>query len=92
MSYNGGVKSLTIRLPDALATEIETESRKRRVSKSDVVRDRLRRQGSDSARRGTMGELLGDLIGSVPSLPGDLSGNKNEFLPALIRAKKLHRR
>jgi Ribbon-helix-helix protein, copG family len=35
------VKSLTIRLPDALARRIEQESLARRVSKSDIVRERL---------------------------------------------------
>ena len=35
------MKSLTIRLPDALARRLEEESLARRVSKSDIVRQRL---------------------------------------------------
>ena len=33
------MKSLTVRLPEALVAEIEAESRQRRRSKSDVVRN-----------------------------------------------------
>jgi Arc/MetJ-type ribon-helix-helix transcriptional regulator len=35
------MKSLTIRLPDVLVKRIEQESLARRVSKSDIVRERL---------------------------------------------------
>lgn len=35
------MKTLTIRLPEVLARGIEQESRARRVSKSDIVRERL---------------------------------------------------
>ena len=35
------MKTLTIRLPDVLARRIELESLARRVSKSDIVRERL---------------------------------------------------
>ncbi|MGA2174233.1 MAG: CopG family transcriptional regulator [Verrucomicrobiota bacterium] len=88
------MKTLTIRLPDALVTEIEHESRARSVSKSDVVRQRLGQPGRPAAGGGSMRELIGDLIGSVRNdgLPADLSGNKKKYLPALIRAKKRHRR
>jgi Arc/MetJ-type ribon-helix-helix transcriptional regulator len=87
------VKTLTIRLPDSLAAQIEQESRARRVSKSDVVRERLRQpQPVQAGKRGTMRELAGDLIGSVEGLPSDLSTNKKKYLPILIRAKKLYRR
>ncbi len=83
------MKTLTIRLPDSLVTEIEHESRARSVSKSDVVRERLRQP---AGKRGTMRELLGDLIGSVDGLPPDLASNKKKYLPELIRGKKLPRR
>ena len=86
------MKTLTVRLPDFLVTEIEHESRARSVSKSDVVRERLRQPNRPAGKQGTMRELLGDLIGSVEGLPADLSGNKKKYLPGLIRAKKLHRR
>jgi len=86
------MKTLTIRLPDSLVADIEQESQARRVSKSDVVRERLRPPHRVAGKRGTMREMIGDLIGSVSGLPADLSSNKKKYLPALIRAKKLHRR
>jgi len=88
----GPVKTLTVRLPDVLVTEIEHESRARSVSKSDVIRERLRQSPRPASKRGTMRELLGNLIGSVGGLPSDLASNKKKYLPGLIRAKKLHRR
>jgi len=39
------MKRLTVRLPEALVSEIEAESRKRMISKSDVVRERLTTSG-----------------------------------------------
>ena len=86
------MKTLTVRLPDSLVTEIERESQARRVSKSDVVRERLGQPQRPAGKRGTMRELLGDLIGSVEGLPSDLASNKKKYLPVLIRAQKLHRR
>ena len=35
------MKTLTVRLPEPLAAAIEAESRGRKISKSDVVRERL---------------------------------------------------
>jgi hypothetical protein len=90
LSYAVLVKTLTIRLPDSLATEIEQESRSRRVSKSDIVRERLHHPQRAAGEGGSMR----DLIGSVRNdgLPVDLSSNKKKYLPELIRAKKRHRR
>ena len=39
--YSRRMKTLTVRLPEGLVAEIEAESRGRRPSKSDVVRERL---------------------------------------------------
>jgi hypothetical protein len=85
------VKTLTVRLPDTLVSEIEQESKSRRLSKSDVVRERLRQPHRVAGKPGTMREMIGGLIGSVGGLPADLSRNKKKYLPALIRAKKLPR-
>jgi hypothetical protein len=92
LSYSGYMKTLTVRLPDSLVAEIEHESRTRNVSKSDVVRERLCHPHRRGGKRGTMRELVGDLIGSVEGLPSDLAGNKKKYLSVLIRAKKLHSR
>ena len=86
------MKSLTVRLPDSLVGEIERESRSRRVSKSDVVRERLSRPLRSGGESGTMLVLADELIGSIEGLPSDLSSRKKDYLPGVIRAKKLHRR
>ena len=86
------MKTLTVRLPDALVTEIEHESQSRRISKSDVVRERLHQPQRATGAGGSMRDLAGDLLGSVRGLPADLSSNKKKYLPELIRAKKHHRR
>jgi hypothetical protein len=94
LSYDAPMKTLTIRLPDDLVTDIEHESAARRVSKSDVVRERLRQPQRGAGTAGSMRDLIGDLIGSVRNdgLPADLSSKKKKYLPELIRARKRHRR
>jgi len=72
--------------------EIEHESRSRRVSKSDVVRERLGRPQNAARAGGSMRDLCGDLLGSVQGLPADLSSNKKLHLRELIRAQEYHRR
>ena len=73
------MKTLTVRLPDALAAEIEAESRQRRVSKSDVVRERLRQIGSQPRPAAHL-DAIADLIGSVGGLPADLSARTDDYL------------
>jgi hypothetical protein len=73
-----GVKTLTVRLPEPLVCEIEAESRARKISKSDVVRERLRptRRPRDPLHD------IADLIGSVDGLPTDLSARRRHYLSA----------
>jgi len=67
------MKSLTVRLPDALLSEISREARRRNLSKSEVVRERLSRGRSASKESRATLESVTDLIGSVDGLPQDLS-------------------
>jgi Arc/MetJ-type ribon-helix-helix transcriptional regulator len=73
------MKSLTVRLPETLVADIEAESRGRNVSKSDVVRERLQRPARKRRRSAPL-SAIADLIGSVDSLPRDLTTRKKEFL------------
>ena len=73
-----GMKTLTVRLPEALVAELEAESRGRRRSKSDVVRERLSRVAGARARPAS--PAIADLVGSVDGLPADLSGQKKAYL------------
>jgi Arc/MetJ-type ribon-helix-helix transcriptional regulator len=74
------MKTLTVRLPEALVADIEAESRDRRRSKSDVVRERLalvaRRRGGQAP------PAIADLVGSVDRLPSDLSRRRKSYLKA----------
>jgi len=74
------VKTLTVRLPELLVADIEAESRGRRCSKSDIVRERLQRAARPSRRRSTPLDAIADLIGSVDGLPADVSARKKRYL------------
>lgn len=74
------MKTLTIRLPDPLAAEIEAESRTRKISKSDVVRERLRVPRGPARRAKAPLHVITDLIGSVDGLAPDLSARTKRYL------------
>jgi Ribbon-helix-helix protein, copG family len=79
------VKTITVRLPEVLVAEIEAESRARRVSKSDVVRERLT---STPSQLPTSFDAIADLAGSVDGLPADLSANVKRYLKATGYGRK----
>ena len=74
------MKTLTVRLPEALMAEIEAESRGRKLSKSDIVRERLSVAYGSARRRPTAIHAIADLVGSLEGLPPDLSARKKAFL------------
>ena len=74
------MKTLTVRLPEDLVAQIEAESRRRQMSKSDVVRERLTATKKPRRERSTLLDAVADLIGSVDQLPPDLSARKKEYL------------
>ena len=82
------MKSLTVRLPETLVAQIEAESRARKLSKSDVVRERLRVGTASRSRRPDPLHTIADLIGSVDGLPTDLSARKKAYLRALGYGRK----
>ena len=73
------MKTLTVRLPEELFAQIEAESQRRRLSKSDVVRERLTTKRS-RGNRSTLLDAVADVIGSVGELPSDLSARKKKYL------------
>jgi len=75
------MKTLTVRLPEPLVADIEAESRGRRISKSDVVRERLERAPRQRRRTASL-NAIADLIGSVDGLPTDLSTRTKDYLQA----------
>ncbi|HEX4926955.1 MAG TPA: CopG family transcriptional regulator [Burkholderiales bacterium] len=75
------MKTLTVRLPERLAAALEAESRRRRISKSDLVRERL--ETAHAAREpGAPAYFIADLVGSVDGLPADLSARRKHYLRA----------
>ncbi len=82
------MKTLTVRLPEPLAAAIEAESRARKISKSDVVRERLQRAAAVLQQPGAPPYAIADLIGSVDSLPADLSKRKKHHLRATGYGRK----
>ena len=78
---------MTIRLPEQVAAQIALESRQRRISKSDVVRERLRRGGEPMPRAAAL-EAIADLVGSVDDLPSDMSARKKAYLRTTSYGRK----
>ena len=76
------MKTITVRLPEPLVADIEAESRGRKISKSDVVRERLELTPDQRRRRMASVDAIADLIGSVDGLPSDLSTRKRTYLRA----------
>jgi hypothetical protein len=73
------MKKLTFWLPDAPAAELEVESRRRNISKSELVRERLGLTRVWRCRSASF-DAIADLIGSVDSLPATLSARKKQHL------------
>jgi len=76
------MKTLTVRLPEPLVAEIDAESRERKVSKSDIVRERLQTGRRPERRPSTSFDAIQDLIGTIDELPHDLSARKRHYLTA----------
>jgi Arc/MetJ-type ribon-helix-helix transcriptional regulator len=85
------MKTLTVRLPEPLVADIEEESRSRKISKSDVVRERLQLAPRLRRRRIASLNAIADLVGSVDGLPSDLTGHKKAYLRATGYGQKRSR-
>jgi Arc/MetJ-type ribon-helix-helix transcriptional regulator len=82
------MKTLTVRLPEELVTQIEAESRRRKLSKSDVVRERLTDAGRSRRRQTTLLDAIADVVGSVDGLPRDLSARTKRYLKSTGYGRK----
>ncbi len=74
------MKTLTVRLRESLAAEIEAESRRRHLSKSEIVRERLERAAAAATEPGSRSYDIADLVGCIDGLPADLSARKKHYL------------
>jgi Arc/MetJ-type ribon-helix-helix transcriptional regulator len=68
------MKTISLKLPEALDSQLGAIARQRRSSKSEVVRRALDAYLADAAipRQGSALDLAGDLVGALEG-PGDLS-------------------
>jgi hypothetical protein len=84
-------KTLTVRLPEALVAAIDAESRRRGLTRSDVVRERL--ESADVSTRGSGVSLHGiaDLIGAADGLPADMGRRHKAYLKATGYGRKRSR-
>jgi len=79
------MKTLTIRLPDILAKRLEDESQSRRVSKSDIVRERL--AAAPPARPAhPLADILAEIDSQPVTGPRRNAARDKKRLPEIIRA------
>ena len=75
------MKSLTVRLPDALVDRLEAEAKRRKISKSDIVRERLS-QSPERTDTDRWSETLSKVVGAIDGLPYGDSRNIKTALKA----------
>lgn len=74
------MKTLTIKVPDALFTEIAHAALVRKVPKSEIVRERLLQKSATAKASGaSLWRQMEDLVIQRDSLPADLSSNKHHL-------------
>ena len=77
MYYAIIMQTISLKLPDDLLAQIESEAKARRVTKSLLIRESLEKALRPLSRAGTPScyDLARDLAGSVKGLPEDLAEN-----------------
>jgi Ribbon-helix-helix protein, copG family len=75
--YDGVVRTISLKLPDDLLAQLESQAKARGVTKSLLIRDSLEKALRTQSRAGTPScyDLAQDLAGSVKGLPEDLAEN-----------------
>ena len=71
------MRTISLKLPDDLLANLDQEARKRRVTKSALVRESLEKalHQPSEARAVSCYDLARDLAGSIKGLPEDLADN-----------------
>jgi hypothetical protein len=71
------MQTISLKLPDGLLRQLESEARSRRVTKSQLVRDSLEKALVEpkKGRRASCYDLARDLAGKLKGLPRDLATN-----------------
>jgi len=85
------MKTLSVRVSDRIDAELEAESRARKLSKSDIVRERLNNPKRSKQAVPRSYQDITDLIGSIDGLPSDLAARKKHYLKITGYGRKRHR-
>jgi hypothetical protein len=85
------MQTLILRIPDALAAELDAEAKKCNLTKSEIARRRLVAGGSQAGSPSPGFELIADLIGTVEGGPADMSARKKDYLKAKGYGEPRHR-
>lgn len=71
------MKTLTVKIPDAIFADITSDANARNVPKSEIVRERLmRKPAATKHAKGSLWDRMEDLVIRSDSLPADLSSKK----------------
>jgi len=74
------MRTMTIKVPEPVFAEIATAAKLRKVSKSEIVRERLVGGGSgDAPAPASLWSRMEDLVLKDDRLPADLSSNKKHM-------------
>jgi hypothetical protein len=71
------MRTISVKLPDALHSQLAREAKARRVTKSSLVRESLEKALLEQPSAGAVScyDLARDLAGTLKGLPKDLAGN-----------------
>lgn len=71
------MQTISLKLPDDLLAQLESEAKARRVTKSSLVRESLEKAFHKRSKSGPVSchDLARDLAGSIKELPKDIATN-----------------
>jgi len=69
------MQTISLKLPDDLLEQVESEAKARRMTKSQLIRDSLEKALRKQGGSVSCYDLARDLAGSVKGLPKDLADN-----------------
>jgi hypothetical protein len=75
--YAMGMRNISLKLPDDLLIQLDSEAKARQVTKSWLIRESLEKAFRKQSPAGKIScyDLAGDLAGTVKGLPKDLADN-----------------
>ena len=75
--YTRSIRTISLKLPDDLLLQLDSEAKARRVTKSSLVRESLEKGLRKPSRTGEIScyDLARDLAGTLKGLPEDLADN-----------------